>query len=129
MAQQIIGIGTTANDGTGEPLRAAFNKINLNFSEIYARDPVGANISFSGNMISSVNSNGNIELEPNGAGRVVVHADNITIAVSKTPVHSTGTLGDKRGMIAWDTGFFYVCTADYDGSTNIWKRTALSDTW
>lgn len=35
MAQQTIGIGTTANDGTGDPLRTAFNKTNLNFTDLY----------------------------------------------------------------------------------------------
>jgi len=36
MAQQIIGIGSSANDGTGDPLRTAFDKINDNFTELYA---------------------------------------------------------------------------------------------
>lgn len=35
MAKQSIGIGTTANDGTGDPLRDAFDKINDNFTELY----------------------------------------------------------------------------------------------
>ena len=28
MAKQVINIGTTANDGTGDPLRSAFDKVN-----------------------------------------------------------------------------------------------------
>ena len=35
MAKQVIGIGTTANDGTGDPLRTAFDKTNDNFTELY----------------------------------------------------------------------------------------------
>ena len=35
MSKQIINIGTTANDGTGDPLRTAFDKINDNFTELY----------------------------------------------------------------------------------------------
>lgn len=35
MAKQIIDIGTTANDGTGDPLRDAMDKVNDNFTEIY----------------------------------------------------------------------------------------------
>ena len=35
MAQQLIGIGTTANDGTGDPIRSAFDKSNDNFTELY----------------------------------------------------------------------------------------------
>ena len=36
MAKQTINIGTTANDGTGDPLRTAFDKTNDNFNELYA---------------------------------------------------------------------------------------------
>jgi len=35
MAQQEINIGTVANDGTGDTLRSAGNKINENFYELY----------------------------------------------------------------------------------------------
>ena len=37
MAQQIINIGASANDGQGNPIRTAFAKTNDNFSELYAR--------------------------------------------------------------------------------------------
>ena len=36
MAQQIINIGHTANDKGGDPIRTAFNKVNENFTELYA---------------------------------------------------------------------------------------------
>ena len=36
MAQQTINIGTVANDGTGDPLRTAFDKANDNFTELYS---------------------------------------------------------------------------------------------
>lgn len=39
MAIQTINIGTTANDGAGDPLRTAFNKINQNFVELYTGLP------------------------------------------------------------------------------------------
>jgi hypothetical protein len=35
MTQSTIGIGTAANDGTGDTVRAAFNKCNLNFTDLY----------------------------------------------------------------------------------------------
>tara|TARA_S200000501_G_scaffold328279_1_gene328092 strand:+ start:41 stop:247 length:207 start_codon:yes stop_codon:yes gene_type:complete len=41
MAKQIIGIGTTANDNTGDDLRTAGDKINDNFTELYNFDSVG----------------------------------------------------------------------------------------
>lgn len=36
MAKQVIDVGTSASDGTGDPLREAFTKINENFTELYS---------------------------------------------------------------------------------------------
>jgi hypothetical protein len=45
MAQQTINVGASANDGTGTPLRTAFQYTNSNFSELYtAVGPSGNNI-------------------------------------------------------------------------------------
>lgn len=35
MAKQAINVGTTANDKKGDSLRAAFQKVNANFTELY----------------------------------------------------------------------------------------------
>ena len=35
MAKQIINVGTASDDGTGDSLRAAFVKVNENFTEVY----------------------------------------------------------------------------------------------
>jgi hypothetical protein len=40
MTQQIIDIGELANDGTGDPLRVAFDKINNNFTQLYGTSSV-----------------------------------------------------------------------------------------
>jgi hypothetical protein len=128
MAQKIIQIGTGANDGTGDPLRTCFQKINDNFTEIYSRDAAGSNFDLSGNTITTINTNGDIVLDPSGTGKAVVQDDSFIIAVSKTPASSVGEAGDRAGMIAWDSDHIYVCLSLYDGTSNIWKRTAIS-TW
>ena len=43
-----------------------------------------------------------------------------------TPPNSTGSAGDVAGMVAWDGNSIYICTANYNGSSAIWKRVALS---
>ena len=35
MTKQVINLGATANDGTGDPLRIAFDRVNDNFNEVY----------------------------------------------------------------------------------------------
>jgi hypothetical protein len=39
MTNQVIGVGTTANDGTGDALRAGMIKVNANFAELYGLAP------------------------------------------------------------------------------------------
>ncbi len=36
MTQQIINVGDLPNDGTGDPIRVAFTKVNENFANLYA---------------------------------------------------------------------------------------------
>ena len=35
MAKTSIGVGSSANDGTGDPLRTAMQSTNSNFDELY----------------------------------------------------------------------------------------------
>ena len=35
MTQKIIDVGGQANDGAGDSIRSAFDKVNLNFTELY----------------------------------------------------------------------------------------------
>ncbi len=49
---------------------------------------------------------------------------------SVVPASSLGAVGDVQGTITVDDGYLYYCVADYDGSTNIWRRTAWgAGTW
>lgn len=131
MAKQTINIGTVANDGTGDQLRIAFDKTNDNFNEVYLAGPVGTNIRVVGNTLSSTDTDGDVELTANGTGRVVASALTVTgttILSTATPISALGVAGDAAGTVAWDADYIYVCTADYDGITAIWKRSAIA-TW
>jgi len=126
MAKQTINIGTTANDGTGDQLRTAFDKVNDNFDEVYTAGPVGSNLKITSSNLTSIETNGNITITPTGTGHLTVSDDMVIISTSKTPASAVGVSGDTAGMIAWDSSFIYVCTANYDGSTSIWKKATLA---
>ena len=68
MAQQTINIGSSANDGTGDPLRTAFDKINDNFTELYTASPDTSQITIEGNEVKSNVSNANLKLTASGTG-------------------------------------------------------------
>ena len=77
MAQQTINLGTSANDGLGDNLRSAMDKVNDNFDELYGANSVNSNIALSGQTISSYNTNGDIILAPDGTGTIRTAQDTI----------------------------------------------------
>jgi hypothetical protein len=150
MARIIIDTGTEGNSATGDTLRTAMTKINTNFEDVYTLvgDP-------STGLLTNSTTNGDIKVQPNGTGiveidqlqinnttitplitnsdltlgvngtgQVVVADDRIVINTTKT-ASGVGAAGDVAGSIAWDTTNLYVCTANYDGSTAVWKKLVL----
>lgn len=53
-----------------------------------------------------------------------------TQLTTTVPLSSVGVAGDKTGQIAVDSTYIYVCVANYDGVSDIWKRVTLTGgTW
>ena len=74
MTQEVIDVGVNANDGLGDSLYEAGQKINSNFTELFAKPNVGADIKFIGNNIEASNSNADIDIHPAGTGTVLFPA-------------------------------------------------------
>ena len=72
MTQQLINIGSVPNDGTGDPLRNAMNKVNQNFTDLYTTPLVSGNVSV-------------------GNSTVNIFANSTTIVIGNTTVNSVGT--------------------------------------
>jgi len=56
--QQIINIGTLPNDGDGDALRQAFNKINENFANVVVANAPNANITFANIAVGNLPNDG-----------------------------------------------------------------------
>lgn len=97
MAQQTINLGTVANDGTGDDLRTGGDKINDNFTELYAT--VSGAWRLKGNTDCSTN--------PNYPAAVTGDAYVVTVA---------GKIGGASG-VSVDVGDVYVAKADNAGGT------------
>ena len=106
MARQAINIGSSANDGTGDPLRTAFDKINDNFVELYGSDndinTLDANLNVNTFAITTGVTNGDITVTPNGTGSIKLGAmkfvgttmssdDSSQITIAEN-IQTTGTL-------------------------------------
>ena len=76
MAKQAIGIGTTADDGTGDTLRAGGDKVNDNFDELYDLMGDGSDLSSGISATASV---------------ITLTAPSITGAVAGTQTSATIT--------------------------------------
>ena len=128
MTKQTINIGLTSNDGTGDPLRTAFQKINDNFAELYGDDSsadtfisphittptiIGTatidNLIFNDTDISTA-TNANLNLNPGGTGTIELQAaTNIT---GNTTL--TGTVGITGAVTA--TSFAGPLTGNVTGN-------------
>ena len=80
----------------GESLNEAFNKINLNFDQLFAAGPVLSNIQIDQNTIRTLDTNGNLVLAPNGIGRVIANVD---LLPNTSNVRNLGGTNNRWGIV------------------------------
>ena len=116
MAQQLINIGVTADDGTGDTIRGAGIKINANFTELFATSYVSSQIDFIGNNIITTLSNSDLSLSGNGTG-IVRFSDltiDHTIRMSDNEIR-TNTSNADLVLTASGTGSVKIDSVDING--------------
>jgi hypothetical protein len=127
MAKQTINIGTSANDGTGDPLRTAFDKINDNFTELYTDDEGDVN---------SVTGSGGLEVDQTtGAVTVSISDSGVTTAkINADAVDGTKIADDSidsehiaDGSI--DEPHLNATNAPTDGYVLTYDSTTTGFTW
>ena len=128
MAIQTVNIGTTADDGAGDPLRTAFDKINDNFLELYTVSGAGSgnNLAFNGNKIISEDSSGDIILDPNGTGKIIV----ATAAKLRFTDHVDNAIGhvDASGDMTFDNDLtFDGTTLALNGTMTVGSQLQFTD--
>lgn len=94
MARQNLNLGSAANDGTGDTLRVAGQKINQNFAEIYEA------LSGDSGQVSTGVAITNTGITFEG---VTVNGVVTTLTVANPSVARTATLPDHTGTIVLDT--------------------------
>ena len=92
MAKQTVNIGSTANDGTGDQLRTAFDKLNQNNDEIY-----GANFVTEDMLNDNIVGADELKVTGNGAAGQI-----LTSNADGTFSWTTGVTGDITGVEAGD---------------------------
>ena len=129
MAKQSIGLGSSANDGNGDTLRAAGTKINANTDEIYARFGSGTDLETAtsanilvgnGTKFASVATSGDFNVSSAGAINV-----RTTGAVSKITIPSGSAPGTTTNALYNIGGSLYF-NGSVVGTGNVTGMTAFS---
>ena len=106
MAREIINVGATANDGTGDGLRTAYIKCNDNFAELYGSSIEPTFIANGTSNVSVANS-ANVTISVAGSSNVVTFSGtetnisgNVTIATdldvgNSLTITQDFTIGDQ----------------------------------
>ena len=80
----------------GESLTDAFTAVNVNFDQLFAAGPVNSNIQIANNTVLTTNTNGNINLVPNGIGAVVV---NSSVIPDTANIRNLGSVNNRFSTI------------------------------
>jgi hypothetical protein len=98
MAQQTINIGSVANDGTGDPIRDAFAKVNENFTELYQDDAGDVNSVSAGTGITVNQTTGAVTVTNSAPDKTVVLTGGSNVTVTGTypnfTIAADTTIGD-----------------------------------
>jgi hypothetical protein len=87
MTKQVINTGTNPNDGTGDTLLSAMQKINANFTDLYTTN-------YSTNVVNTFN---------NRSGAVNLLSADVTGALGYTPINKAGDT--FTGLVVMNNGF------------------------
>ena len=122
MAIQIIGIGTVADDGTGDSLRVAGDKINDNFNEIYTTLGDGSTLNTGVTAVNNATAN-ELDAEANLTfdGTTLTVTGNITVpndgdigsvgATDAIQISSAGIVTFKDDILIKDGGTIGVASS------------------
>jgi len=133
MSQQIINVGNTANDGTGDHLRVGGQKINANFTELYGMLGSGTVTSVAWTTSQGVSASiANATTTPNititlGALTGITSLNGLIITAN-TGVITTGTWNATAvDATHGGTGATTVTQGNllYGSAANVWSKLAL----
>ena len=120
MTQQVIDVGVNADDGSGDSLYEAGNKINSNFEEFFDLTPVLSDLRFTGNNIKTKSTNADIDVHPSGTGSIafpgIIFNDNNIQAARTNDNLSISASGSGR-LVIEGLGFSGTSISAVDSSS------------
>lgn len=104
MALKTINLGSQANDGTGDDLREAFEKVIFNFNDLDSRSPEATTVTNlgSGEGIFSNITNADIRLKS------IVAGDNVTLVADGNSIRVDVNAGVTQFDVQGDVGSYTI---------------------
>jgi len=131
-AQQIINVGVTENDGTGDSIQTAGSKINHNFSQLYTDNVIeSVQMTWIENNIQVTASNANLKLTASGTGAVVLAGVKLSGTSISSDDSSSININDNVVVDGAVTGTsFFGSAAGITGGTitNVGDLSAIGST-
>tara|TARA_R110000851_G_scaffold151486_5_gene292698 strand:- start:659 stop:2836 length:2178 start_codon:yes stop_codon:yes gene_type:complete len=97
MTRQVINVGVTANDGTGDGLRSAYIKCNDNFNELYNSSITPTAIT-NGTSNIAVANNANVTISVAGSANVVTFAGSTTAFTGNATISGDLTIANSLSI-------------------------------
>lgn len=105
MAIQTINVGNIVNDGLGDDLRTAFQKVNANFSDLNSTLTITAsNIGVTGSNVFKQKSNNNLEFRSLVSGtKMFLEETDTAIIINSTAPDAFVRIDTNSGSVLADT--------------------------
>ena len=97
MTRQVINVGVTANDGTGDGLRSAYIKCNDNFNELY-NSSITPTALTNGTSNIAVANNANVTISVAGSANVVTFAGSTTAFTGNATISGDLTIANSLSI-------------------------------
>jgi len=97
MTRQVINVGVTANDGTGDGLRSAYIKCNDNFNELYNSSITPTTLT-NGTSKIAVANNANVTITVAGSANVVTFAGSTTAFTGDATISGDLTIANSLSI-------------------------------
>lgn len=104
MALKIINLGSVANDGTGDDLREAFDKVVFNFAELDARTPEATTVVNLGTGEGLYANTNDAELQ----FKSIIGGNNVTLSSDSDELTINVDAGVTQFIVAADSGSLTV---------------------
>jgi hypothetical protein len=124
MTQQTINLGTTANDGSGDPLRTAFTKINANFTDLYTQITTlgtGTSQLVNGSYSLQLGTDGTLNLPLSVNGQGVIQTPGSYYLDANGAVYGLGS----NGTFTLPTGGIITDSNNYLTTLNLYVQGSL----